>query len=372
MNGMKASRIAILGLGLIGGSLARALRASDYSHQIAAYDTDRNALKHALDENVIDEAAVLPAEAVRNADLVILACPPLACERLLTEIAPHLSGDTVLMDTLSVKAPVAGWCENLRIHTMIPAHPIAGRAEGGFTSSRADLFRGRRVILTPREALPPFLLHQAESFWMSLGAMPETMDAQAHDRIYALVSHLPHLLCYAAVDIMQNQTSHHSRFLRIAGSPPGLWRDIALLNADNILSALETYRTVLSHIIHELAQGPADSTVSKTVSELTLFPRIAASCLISAVALTERKGISVARYAGTGFQDFISPAETPPEQDMESISEQFAALLHPLQAYNAALERMERALRDKNADALKNLFANAQEMHLASHRTPDA
>ncbi len=333
-------RISIIGLGLIGSSIARAAREHKLAKTIIAFDSNPLALTYARTHGFIDEAAKDVASVAKDCDLVILATPPSGFAEIARQIAPHLANGAIIMDAASIKRmPIQSISQHLPAHVhFIPAHPIAGSEQSGVNAGRADLFTKRHVILTPENAEMTDALSKSVHFWQAMGARVEAMPAELHDMIYAYVSHLPHLLAFAAAHTLGCNNAEKLRsFLRLSNSNPDLWSELFTLNQDNILAALTRYMDATNHVLQELSQAPDDAVegTDKRIAREVLFPRIAASCLITTVMEAERKaGVPFARYAGQGFADFASPASAPPDDDLEGISAHFKQVAALLKQYN--------------------------------------
>ncbi len=263
-------RLVIVGVGLIGGSFALALRQAGQVRHIVGVGRSQANLRTALERGVIDEIADSAASAVRGADLVLLALPVGAMPALLREIAPHLSSDCIVTDAGSTKQDVvaaakAGLAEKFK--QFVPGHPIAGAENSGVTAARADLYRGRQVVLTPLAENAAAMVERVAALWQACGAGVAQMNPEAHDRIFAAVSHLPHLAAFALVDDLAGRSeadtyfryagSGFRDFTRIAGSHPEMWRDIALANREAVLAELEAYIAELEQIRGLLARGDA-------------------------------------------------------------------------------------------------------------------
>ena len=240
---MKPNRIAIIGLGLIGGSLARALKSADAALHISAADRDKQALRSALEQQVIDQAGDL-AGICSGADLVIIAVPPLAAPAVLRELEQHVTPRTVITDVASAKAHLLETLATANAgfsRRVVPGHPLAGSEQSGFAASVAGLFRGRNVVLTPADGTDPEAIARVHNLWRMLGANVLAMSAARHDRILALTSHLPHLLAFALADLLARRetgqdVNHYAAsgfadFTRLAASNPELWADIINANA---------------------------------------------------------------------------------------------------------------------------------------------
>lgn len=352
-------RITIIGLGLIGSSIARAARKYKLAETIVGCDTNDITVTFARSGKIIDIAMSDLPTAVRDSNVVILATPPSTMGEIALKMSPGLREGTIVMDTASVKEPVMhAISRHIPSHVdYVPAHPVAGSEQSGISAGRAELFDGRRVIVTPNEPLQERMMQTINRFWNAMGARVEGIPPQLHDLIYAHVSHLPHLLAFAVKSILSDGKGDETlqKFVRLQRAEAGMWADIFLLNRDPLLKALDRYLDALWHINSELSRPP-EGEQSQQDNELALrvlFPRIAASCLITTVMEIERQqGIPLARYAGTGFADFTAPATAEPEHDIEAISSHYLSTLAILQDYIVELKRLHEALSTGNKETL--------------------
>lgn len=263
-------RLCVIGVGLIGGSLARAARAAALCGEIVGCGRDPAHLERARALGVIDAGETDPARAVAGADLVVLAAPVGAAGPLLTRLAPTLAQGAIVSDVGSVKGAVieaARAALGARFPAFVPAHPIAGAEHSGVEASRADLFRGRCTVLTPCAETDTTALRRMRALWEAAGARVVNMDAARHDAVFAAVSHLPHLLAYALVDWMAARADADELFAfagagfrdftRIASSDPVMWRDICAANTPALLGELEDFRGALERLISALRAGDA-------------------------------------------------------------------------------------------------------------------
>ncbi len=361
-------RITIIGLGLIGSSVARAARERHIAGTIIGCDYNEVSLAYGRKHGFIDIALSDVATAVENSDLVLIATPPSSLEDIAKAIAPSLKPNAIVMDVCSVKEHAM---EAISPHIpagvyFIPAHPIAGSEHAGVGAGRSDLFDHKRVIVTPADptGLIP-ILERVTDFWRAMDARVEAMPAHLHDLVYAYVSHLPQLLAFAAGTILEPyaaQVNDHSsegellkKFLRLSHSSTEMWIDIFLLNKTNIIKALNRYIDAVEHIKKELSEAPEDvvSESDELLSRTALFPRVAASCLITTVMEAEKKaGFPFARYASSGFADFTFPASQSPEGDIESIANQYQAVIAVLAEYIDRLKALGAAIDSGEADEL--------------------
>ena len=263
--------VALVGVGLIGGSFALALRRAGAVTTVVGYDRDGQALERALSLAVIDTAADSASQAVRGADLVVVAVPVRSIGPVLHDVALALERGAVVTDVGSTKGEVVRQAEaELRdlFPRFVPAHPIAGRESSGVEAATAELFRSARVVLTPTPRTDRDAVELVAGCWEAAGARTATMAADAHDRIFAAVSHLPHVLSFAlvseiaaredAAELLAFAAGGFRDFTRIAASSPEMWRDIALQNRAALLAELDRYgaRLAVFRELVEKGDGP--------------------------------------------------------------------------------------------------------------------
>jgi prephenate dehydrogenase len=258
---LKIDKLAIIGVGLIGGSFALALKRARAVKLVVGVGRTRSNLAAALRLGVIDEATQDAALAVEDADLVLLAMPVGQMPAVMRRIAAHLSPHTVVTDAGSTKRDVVAHARRaLRDHLagFVPAHPIAGTERSGASAAFPDLFRGRSVILAPLAQTAPGAVRLVRAAWQACGARVVHLDAAEHDRIFAAASHLPHVVAYALVNALARRRNARALFgfsagglrdtVRIAGSSPEMWSDICLANRDLLLEALGDYQGELARM----------------------------------------------------------------------------------------------------------------------------
>lgn len=255
------SKVAIIGIGLIGASIALAARHHKSESRIALYDRDEAVRKTAQDLNIGDEICADSATCVADADLVILAVPVGAMKAVMNEIKDHLKKGAIITDTGSTKRSVIRDIGPLIPNTchLVAGHPLAGTEFSGPEAGFPSLFDGRYWLIIPGEA-PQEKVSQLEQFLSALGAMTEQMGADYHDRILALTSHLPHLIAYTIVgtatdleqdlknDVIRFSASGFRDFTRIAASDPVMWRDVFINNDEAILEMLQRFNEDLSYL----------------------------------------------------------------------------------------------------------------------------
>ncbi|HJP35404.1 MAG TPA: prephenate dehydrogenase/arogenate dehydrogenase family protein [Gammaproteobacteria bacterium] len=247
-------RLCVIGIGLIGGSLARALRAAGVVETIVGCGRGEENLSRALELNVIDESSRDPATAVADADMVVIATTLGATPSVLASIAPTVCPEAVVTDVGSAKRRVVEAARSRlgkNFTRFVPGHPIAGTEKSGVDASFASLYRDHRVILTPLPETEPTALRRVTEMWEATGATVTEMDADHHDDVLAATSHLPHMLAYALVECLAGMEGSGEifayaaggfrDFTRIASSNPEMWCDIAMDNRDALLSKLELF-----------------------------------------------------------------------------------------------------------------------------------
>jgi prephenate dehydrogenase len=261
-------KVVIVGVGLIGGSFALGLKAAGAARRIVGLERSGAALARAQELGLIDEACTDPAEALRGAGLVLIAAPVAQTAGILQALLPWLEPHTIVTDAGSTKSDVAASARAVlgeRIHQFVPGHPIAGRESNGPDAAIPDLYRGKKAVLTPLPENPPASVERVAAAWRQCGAIIHILTPGDHDRVFAAVSHLPHLLAYALVDDIANKphadmlfqyaASGFRDFTRIAGSSPEMWRDISLANRDALLGELDAYLAQLNSLRARLADA---------------------------------------------------------------------------------------------------------------------
>ncbi|MEQ3763078.1 MAG: prephenate dehydrogenase/arogenate dehydrogenase family protein, partial [Alcanivorax sp.] len=270
-NAFRIPHIAVVGLGLIGCSLVKALRVRGCVEKISGYDRNLDSMELALRENLIDSYSEDLAEVVSDADLIIVSVPILAVRPVLESIAPYISETAVITDVGSVKGSVAmdvAHAFGAGFPRFVLGHPIAGSERSGVMAADENLYVHHKVILTPEAHTSGEALALVHDTWCAVGADIEQMTVNHHDEVLAATSHLPHLLAYSLVDTLAN--NHENKeifnyaaggfrdFTRIAASSPIMWRDIFAANKDHILKTLDLFSHDLAFLRTAIEQG--DST----------------------------------------------------------------------------------------------------------------
>ncbi|MBY4895594.1 prephenate dehydrogenase/arogenate dehydrogenase family protein [Cupriavidus sp. AU9028] len=264
-------RVVIVGVGLIGGSLALALKRAGVVGEVIGVGRSASSLERAIELGVIDRAAPL-AEAAQGASVIVLCAPVAQTFGLLHALEPHLEASTIVTDAGSTKGDVIVAAKTAlgdKAAQFVPAHPIAGRELSGVDAALADLYRGRQVVLCPLQENSRADVATVRAMWEVAGGKCEILSAVQHDAVFAAVSHLPHLLSYALVAQIANAEDAALKlscagggfrdFTRIAGSSPEMWRDICVANRTALLRELDTYQSILGHLRARIEAGDGDA-----------------------------------------------------------------------------------------------------------------
>ncbi|HLQ27339.1 MAG TPA: prephenate dehydrogenase/arogenate dehydrogenase family protein [Acidiferrobacterales bacterium] len=268
-------KLVIIGVGLIGGSLARALKQAGEVREVIGVGRHRDHLQQAIDLGVIDKMEMSLPQATRDADMIVVATPVGELAAIFKQIAPALSANAILTDVGSVKGSVVTAAQTAlgqNFSAYVPGHPLAGAEKSGVLASVADLFRGRRVILTPVNETRAMAVEQVRAMWQAVGAEVKLMSAAEHDAILAATSHLPHVLAYALMDMLVRLRADGSLFgftaggfrdfSRIASSDPVIWRDICLANRTALMTALSHYKNNLDTLMRAIEMGDGETLLA--------------------------------------------------------------------------------------------------------------
>ena len=251
---LKNKKIVIIGLGLIGGSIARGLSSLQLAGEIVAVGRNEAVLQQAKNDGVISSFSTNIKDVAADADIVVIAVPSLTVENTLLELKSVVSENTVITDVASVKNAIVEAAVNVFgevPENFVPGHPIAGSEHSGYSASTVELFQGKKVILTPMENTAADAVSLVTALWQVLGAEVINMPVDRHDEILAATSHLPHLLAFALVDTLSQQGESEEifryaaggfrDFTRIASSDPQMWHDIFMANGDATITVLDEY-----------------------------------------------------------------------------------------------------------------------------------
>jgi len=268
LSNFHSDRLIVIGVGLIGGSVAAALRRAGSVRRVIGVGRGRANIARALELGVIDEAVEDIAAAVKGADAVLIAVPVQQNPRVLGALADALTPGTLVTDAGSTKQDFVASVRHIaprHLASVVPGHPIAGAERTGVDAASAVLFEGRNVVLTPLEENQASAVDRVEAMWKACGARVSRMTPERHDRVFSAVSHLPHMLAYTLVHMIATRpdaktlfgfaASGFRDFTRIAGSSAEMWRDIALANREALLADIEAYQQQLTGLSRSLRQG---------------------------------------------------------------------------------------------------------------------
>ncbi|WP_416677029.1 prephenate dehydrogenase [Candidatus Pseudothioglobus sp. Uisw_016] len=263
------NKITIIGVGLIGGSLAKAIKENNLAKVVFGFGRDLNRLEEAQKANVIDQFSTNLKDAINNSDIVIIATPVGSFQEILSEIKPFLTSKIVISDVGSTKTNIASIVSQTLggySNYFIPAHPIAGKEKSGFEASEANLFNNRKVIITPLETSSPDSINLIQKMWEGAGADVDFMSPESHDELLGMTSHLPHMLAFSLVNYLISKNPSASiyaaggfkDFSRIASGDAVMWRDICIQNKDQIIDHIRGYQKTLNSLVDAIENENSD------------------------------------------------------------------------------------------------------------------
>ena len=263
------NKITIIGVGLIGGSLAKAIKENNLAKVVFGFGRDLNRLEEAQKANVIDQFSTNLKDAINDSDIVIIATPVGSFKEILIEIKPFLTSKIVISDVGSTKTNIASIVSQTLgdySNYFIPAHPIAGKEKSGFEASEANLFNNRKVIITPLETSSPDSISLIQKMWEGTGADVDFMSPESHDELLGMTSHLPHMLAFSLVNYLISKNPSASiyaaggfkDFSRIASGDAVMWRDICIQNKDQIIDHIRGYQKTLNSLVDAIENENSD------------------------------------------------------------------------------------------------------------------
>ncbi len=263
------NKITIIGVGLIGGSLAKAIKANKLATVVCGYGRDQLRLEKAKKGNIIDELSTDIGEAIEGADIVVIATPVGTFKQILEDIEPLISEQVIISDVGSTKTNIVKIVNTVlkeKSKCFVPAHPIAGKEKSGFEVSVSDLFEDKKVILTPLEDNAPESIKVIHDMWTGVGSEVDYMSSESHDELLGMTSHLPHMLAFSLVNylVSQNPTASiyagggFKDFSRIASGDAVMWRDICLQNKDQIINHIKGYQATLNDLIDAIDEDNSE------------------------------------------------------------------------------------------------------------------
>ena len=266
-------KITIIGVGLIGGSLAKAIKNNNLAEVVFGFGRNLSRLELAQKSNIIDQYSIDISEALDGASIVVIATPVGTFESILRELKPYITEGMIITDVGSTKTGIAKSAREILAEMascFVPAHPIAGKEKSGFESSDAELFLNKKVIITPLEINTDKTINSLKKLWEEVGADVDFMSAESHDELLGMTSHLPHMLAFSLVNYLITQNPSASiyaaggfkDFSRIASGDAVMWRDICLNNRDQIIDHIKGYQETLSALVDAIDNQDKDKLES--------------------------------------------------------------------------------------------------------------
>ena len=266
-------KITIIGVGLIGGSLAKAIKNNNLAEVVFGFGRNLSRLEVAQKSNIIDQYSIDISEALDGASIVVIATPVGTFESILRELKPYITEGMIITDVGSTKTGIAKSAREILVEMascFVPAHPIAGKEKSGFESSDAELFLNKKVIITPLEINTDKTINSLKKMWEDVGADVDFMSAESHDELLGMTSHLPHMLAFSLVNYLITQNPSASiyaaggfkDFSRIASGDAVMWRDICLNNRDQIIAHIKSYQETLSALVDAIDNQDKDKLES--------------------------------------------------------------------------------------------------------------
>lgn len=367
---MLFKKVAIIGLGQMGASLAKAFRAYAVTDEITGYDRDERQGELLVQQGTLKQAYPTAKEAAQDADLVVLCVPLSAYAEMVQEIADAAVDDAIITDIGSIKEAAVQMVQPLLRgeQVFVPAHPIAGTEKSGAMHASADLFQQKLFFVTIASEKPTIQEDKIIQLWQRIRADAQFLPTGLHDQIYALMSHMPQLLAYVSAQVLMPRYAPPVEeslrtHLRISKSDPLMWRDVLYYNRTHMVELIDFYLHILGHIRNELLAGASDAEKSDVAMNAgAVLPYILASCLISTVSLYEQKlELPLHPFAAGGFRDFTHAAATDPDPVMQAISAHPADVAAWLDETESLLEVAKIALRDEDKNTLMVQLASMQQ-----------
>ena len=266
-------KITIIGVGLIGGSLAKAIKKNNLAEVVFGFGRNLTRLESAQKSNIIDQYSIDISEALDGASIVVIATPVGTFDSILRELKPYITEDMIITDVGSTKTGIANAAREILVEMarcFVPAHPVAGKEKSGFESSDEELFLNKKVIITPLEINTDKTINSLKKLWEEVGADVDFMSAESHDELLGMTSHLPHMLAFSLVNYLITQNPSASiyaaggfkDFSRIASGDAVMWRDICLNNRDQIIAHIKGYQETLSALVDAIDNQDKDKLES--------------------------------------------------------------------------------------------------------------
>jgi prephenate dehydrogenase len=263
------NKITVIGVGLIGGSLAKAIKKNNLSKIVFGFGRDSNRLEEAQKANIIDQFSTNLKEAVSDSDIVVIATPVGSFKEILSEIKPFLTDKILITDVGSTKTNIVSIVKQILgeySNCFVPAHPIAGKEKSGFESSESSLFNNKKVIITPLETNRAESINLIQKMWEGTGADVDFMSPESHDELLGMTSHLPHMLAFSLVNYLISKNPSASiyaaggfkDFSRIASGDAVMWRDICIQNKNQIIDHIKGYQKTLNSLVDAIENENSD------------------------------------------------------------------------------------------------------------------
>jgi len=263
------NKITVIGIGLIGGSLAKAIKKNNLSKIVFGFGRDSNRLEEAQKANIIDQFSTNLKEAVSDSDIVVIATPVGSFKEILSEIKPFLTDKILITDVGSTKTNIVSIVKQILgeySNFFVPAHPIAGKEKSGFESSESSLFNNKKVIITPLETNSAESINLIQKMWEGTGADVDFMSPESHDELLGMTSHLPHMLAFSLVNYLISKNPSASiyaaggfkDFSRIASGDAVMWRDICIQNKNQIIDHIKGYQKTLNSLVDAIENENSD------------------------------------------------------------------------------------------------------------------
>ena len=263
------NKITVIGVGLIGGSLAKAIKKNNLSKIVFGFGRDSNRLEEAHKANIIDQFSTNLKEAVSDSDIVVIATPVGSFKEILSEIKPFLTDKILITDVGSTKTNIVSIVKQILgeySNFFVPAHPIAGKEKSGFESSESSLFNNKKVIITPLETNRAESINLIQKMWEGTGADVDFMSPESHDELLGMTSHLPHMLAFSLVNYLISKNPSASiyaaggfkDFSRIASGDAVMWRDICIQNKNQIIDHIKGYQKTLNSLVDAIENENSD------------------------------------------------------------------------------------------------------------------
>lgn len=397
-------RLSIVGLGVIGGSLAKAITNKKLAENIIAYDNNSKSLKYALNNKIITKIASGFKQLCEDSDCIIICVPPRSFKTILENLLPYIEETTIIMDVSSVKKSIVEIAKttlpNKLLSLFVPAHPIAGSEKNGILASNVNLFNNKKAFITPIESTSPEAIKIITNLWEAIGSQVFVTKPEEHDKIYAEFSHTPQLIAFAIMKVLENLEldafemlkanidEQFKKFIRIAASEVSMWVDIFIENKKFILESLKSIDKNIKNLIVDLeknihslkinlvlvSKNWNDNFSSFEVESKSMLPNLQGD-MQEEVAIIIRKFPAIisyivfescsynCSYAGAGFRDLTYPLKTLGEKFDNLSSSELSIIKDILNDFCLTIAFFENLLEENNIQKLKSEINNCKEVY---------